>query len=60
MQDGRIRWVLADGGGMGMPGDGLAGATSVMQAVQEVGTPAAGGSLYDLQGTADALRALAA
>jgi hypothetical protein len=57
---GKVRWVLADStGGPGMPNDGRVGARDLMTAVQQVGTPATGVSgLYDLQGKADALRAL--
>jgi 4-amino-4-deoxy-L-arabinose transferase-like glycosyltransferase len=56
---GRIRWVVTDGGGFG-PQDGRVGARAVMAAVRQVGAPVGSVSgLYDLQGKAGALRALA-
>ena len=58
VEDGRIRWVLTSAAG-GMGNDGRVGASEVMAAVEQVGTPvSAVDGLYDLQGTADALRAL--
>ncbi len=43
----------------GMGNDGRIGASEVMAAVEAVGTPVAEvDGLYDLQGTADALRTL--
>lgn len=61
VESGKIRWVLTDGEAGGLPNDGRIGATEVMAAVQEVGqqVPSVSG-LYDLSGTASALRALAA
>jgi hypothetical protein len=59
VEDGRIRWVVTESGG-GMPQDGRVGASEVMAAVQDVGAEVdAVTGLYDLEGTADALRALA-
>jgi hypothetical protein len=58
---GNIRWVLADGsGGGGLGNDGRTGSQTAMTAVTQVGTEvdADGVTLYDLQGKADALRAL--
>jgi 4-amino-4-deoxy-L-arabinose transferase-like glycosyltransferase len=55
---GRIRWVVLDGSGGGMRSDGRIGAGEVMAVVEQVGAPVSSVSgLYDLQGTADALRA---
>ncbi|MCW3017546.1 MAG: glycosyltransferase family 39 protein [Solirubrobacterales bacterium] len=74
VRDGRIRWVLTDGSGGGGRADARTGSTTVMTAAAQVGTPvnltaggtgstttdtAAAGVLYDLQGQADALLALA-
>ncbi|MBB4664534.1 glycosyltransferase family 39 protein [Conexibacter arvalis] len=58
VERGRIRWVIASGSGGGMPSDGRTGATTAMGAAQQVGTETAVDGLYDLQGAADALRAL--
>ena len=56
VEDGRIRWVVTSAAG-GMGNDGRIGASEVMAAVEAVGTPVAEvDGLYDLQGTADALR----
>ena len=60
IEDGRIRWVLADGGG-NMPSDGRIGASEAMAAVAQVGDAVSldsSATLYDMQGKADALRAL--
>lgn len=58
VEDGRIRWVVTSAAG-GMGNDGRIGASEVMAAVEAVGVPVAEvDGLYDLQGTADALRAL--
>jgi 4-amino-4-deoxy-L-arabinose transferase-like glycosyltransferase len=58
VEDGRIRWVLTSAAG-GMGNDGRVGASEVMAAVEQVGTPVGTvDGLYDLQGAADALRAL--
>lgn len=63
VESGRIRYVLtSDSGGMGggLPGDDRVGSTDVMSAAAQVGTAAGSVSgLVDLQGKADALRALA-
>jgi len=62
VSQGNIRWVLADdSGGGGLGNDGRTGATTAMAAVAEVGTPVDvdGVTLYDLQGTASELAALA-
>jgi 4-amino-4-deoxy-L-arabinose transferase-like glycosyltransferase len=59
VRDGRVRYVLADGSGDGgMRNDGRVGSSSVMAAVQQVGTKTSVSGLYDLQGKADALAAL--
>ncbi|HET9737110.1 MAG TPA: glycosyltransferase family 39 protein [Solirubrobacteraceae bacterium] len=58
VEDGRIRWVLTSAAG-GMGNDGRVGASEVMAAVEQVGTPVSSvDGLYDLQGAAEALRAL--
>jgi len=64
---GRIRWVLTDGSGGGVGRDGRVGSSTVMAAVAQTckavstgsssSTPTSG--LYDCQGRADALAALA-
>jgi 4-amino-4-deoxy-L-arabinose transferase-like glycosyltransferase len=66
VRSGRIRWVLTDGGGGGGRSDGRVGSSVLMAAAAKVGTavdlPASTGSsgvLYDLQGKAGALDALA-
>jgi hypothetical protein len=59
VQAGRIRWVLAGSGGMGMQQDGRTGETTVMTAVENTCTAVAGGTLYDCAGQAAALRAAA-
>jgi 4-amino-4-deoxy-L-arabinose transferase-like glycosyltransferase len=58
VQSGKVRWVIASGSGGGMPDDGRTGSTTAMNAVQQVGTETTVSGLYDLQGKADALRAL--
>jgi 4-amino-4-deoxy-L-arabinose transferase-like glycosyltransferase len=58
VRDGRIRWVLTDGGN-GLPQDGRIGSTEVMAAAAEVGTATSVDGLYDLSGHAAELRALA-
>ncbi len=57
VESGQIRWVLTDSGGGG-PQDSRVGSSEVMAVAAQVGTevPSISG-LYDLQGTADALRA---
>ena len=62
VSQGNIRWVLADdSGGGGLGNDGRTGSTTAMAAAAEVGTPVDvdGVTLYDLQGTASELAALA-
>jgi hypothetical protein len=59
VQDGRIRWVLTDGSGGGMAQDGRIGSTDVMAAAAKVGTSTSVDGLYDLQGHAADLSALA-
>jgi 4-amino-4-deoxy-L-arabinose transferase-like glycosyltransferase len=60
VRDGRIRWVLTGGNGGFGGNDGRVGASTVMAAVEQVGTEVDSVSgLYDLQGQADALQALA-
>jgi 4-amino-4-deoxy-L-arabinose transferase-like glycosyltransferase len=56
---GKIRWVLVSSGGRTMPNDSRVGASAATAAVQQVGTETSVSGLYDLQGKADALRALA-
>jgi 4-amino-4-deoxy-L-arabinose transferase-like glycosyltransferase len=61
VRHGRIRWVLASSG-MGGPGaDGRTGSTTVMAIAEQVGRAVTvnGTTLYDLQGTADAILAAA-
>jgi hypothetical protein len=62
VRDGRVRWVLSDGTSSGTPNDGRTGSQSVMTAAAQVGrkvTTSSGATLYDLQGKASALQALA-
>lgn len=61
VKDGKIRYVLTDGTGSGGFGgrDGRAGASALMAAVEQVGTQTSVSGLYDLQGKASALLALA-
>ncbi|HEX2410208.1 MAG TPA: glycosyltransferase family 39 protein [Solirubrobacteraceae bacterium] len=57
VESGQIRYVLTSAAG-GMGNDDRVGASDVMAAVEAVGTPVSGvDGLYDMQGTADALRA---
>jgi hypothetical protein len=59
VEQGRIRYVLADGGG-GLPNDGRVGARDVMAAVAETCTPVSSvDGLYDCSGSVNALRAAA-
>lgn len=58
VQSGKIRWVITSSGGGGVPADGRTGATTALDAAQQVGTATSVSGLYDLQGTAAALRAL--
>jgi hypothetical protein len=63
VRDGKIRWVLTDGSGGGMPNDGRTGSSEVMAAVAKVGKRVksfSGGDLYDLSGKAGALSQLSA
>ena len=57
--DGRVRWIITSASG-GMGQDGRTGATDAMAIAAEVGTATSVDGLYDLQGTADAIRAAAA
>jgi hypothetical protein len=60
VESGRIRWVIvSESGGGGMGNDGRTGSTTAMTAAAQVGAETSVDGLYDLQGTADALRALA-
>jgi hypothetical protein len=63
VRSGKVRWVLTDGANLGAPGrDSRVGSSVLMSAVGKVGKKAyttTGGTLYDLQGKADALLALA-
>ncbi|WP_170179420.1 ArnT family glycosyltransferase [Solirubrobacter pauli] len=58
VEDGRIRWVVAssDNGGMR---DGRTGASDAMTIAAQVGKATSVDGLYDLRGTADAIRAAA-
>lgn len=58
VEDGRIRWIVAstDGGGMR---DGRTGASDAMAIAAQVGKATGVDGLYDLQGTADEIRAAA-
>jgi hypothetical protein len=56
VRDGRVRWVLAEEGGMGGPQDSRVGDRAVMSAVAETCKPvSAVDGLYDCSGSADAL-----
>jgi 4-amino-4-deoxy-L-arabinose transferase-like glycosyltransferase len=57
VQDGRIRYALADGTGGGFQ-DGRVGASKLMAAVQQVGRQTRVSNLYDLQRLGDQLAAL--
>jgi hypothetical protein len=59
VESGQIRWVMAGASSGGMPNDSRVGSTTAMAAVQKVGTATSVTGLYDLQGKAAALRALA-
>lgn len=64
VESGRIRWVLSDGSRDGgpptQPGDDRVGSSDVLALAAQVGTAVSSvDGLYDLQGTADALRAAA-
>lgn len=56
---GKIRYVLTDATGTGGPQDSRVGSSLLMAAVQKVGTTTTVTGLYDLQGRASALAALA-
>jgi 4-amino-4-deoxy-L-arabinose transferase-like glycosyltransferase len=60
VRSGRIRWVIADSGGMGMRNDSRIGAGSVLAAVAQTCKPVttSAGTLYDCRGYADALARL--
>ena len=60
VEDGRIRWIIASTTSGGMGQDGRTGATDAMAIAAEVGKATSVDGLYDLQGTADAIRAAAA
>src|SRR4051812_13669651 len=51
---GKIRWVYVDGGGLG--NDGRTGADDAMSAVEQVGKPTSVDGLFDVSGSASALR----
>lgn len=54
----RLRWVLVDSAA-GMPHDGRIGSSRVMAVVRRVARPVRSvAGLYDLRGTAGALRAV--
>jgi 4-amino-4-deoxy-L-arabinose transferase-like glycosyltransferase len=58
VQAGKVRWVIADSGGGGLPQDARTGARRAMAAVTQTCTPVGGvGGLYDCAGKAAALRA---
>ncbi len=56
VQDGRIRWVLTESGGGGMPADLRTGSTIIMAAVEQACTATSVDGLYDCEGSAAALR----
>ena len=56
VQAGRIRWVLAEAGGMGGRSDTRTGSSDVMALVQQVCATTTATSLYDCSGQAAALR----
>jgi 4-amino-4-deoxy-L-arabinose transferase-like glycosyltransferase len=56
---GRIRWVLADGGGSGGPNDNRVGSRSIMTLVTQACAATNSSGLYDCAGKASALRAAA-
>ena len=57
---GKIRWIVVSSSGNTGMSDGRAGSTAAMNAAAKVGKAVSSvDGLYDLQGTADALRALA-
>jgi len=59
VRDGRIRWVLTEGGsGGGLPNDSRVGSRTAMSAVAKVCTATTSSGLYDCQGKAAALTAL--
>ena len=60
VEDGRIRWIIASTSSGGMGQDGRTGATDAMAIAAEVGKATSVDGLYDLQGTAAAIRAAAA
>jgi hypothetical protein len=58
VESGKVRWILVSSSGMGGGRDGRVGATEVMGVAAQVGTAVGSvDGLYDLQGTADAIRA---
>jgi len=59
VESGRVRWVISGGSGGGMPSDGRSGSDSALSAAARVGSETTVSGLYDLQGKAAALRALA-
>ena len=59
VESGRVRWVISGGSGGGMPSDGRSGSDSALSAAAQVGGETTVSGLYDLQGKAAALRALA-
>ena len=54
---GKIHWIYVDGGGLG--NDGRTGADDAMSAVEQVGRSTSVDGLYDVSGSASALRAAA-
>jgi hypothetical protein len=58
---GKIRWVVADSTGGGLPNDTRTGSNDVMAAVAKTckGVTTSGGTIYDCQGSAAALAKLA-
>jgi 4-amino-4-deoxy-L-arabinose transferase-like glycosyltransferase len=55
IEAGKIHWIYVDGGGLG--NDGRTGADDVMSAVEQVGKATSVDGLYDVSGSAAALRA---
>jgi hypothetical protein len=54
---GKIHWIYVDGGGL--RNDGRTGADDVMSAVEQLGQSTSVDGLYDVSGSASALRAAA-
>jgi 4-amino-4-deoxy-L-arabinose transferase-like glycosyltransferase len=57
IEAGKIHWIYVDGGGLG--NDGRTGADDAMSAVEQIGQATSVDGLYDVSGSAAALRAAA-